>query len=160
MNWFFFCLSDQIFRHRRLDPPSNQSRVAFHAVLEGNEKAHLGVNQTIKYNHTILNLGGAFDSIQGVFTAPQHGLYIFSAGLTSAANNNSAFYAELTKEGIPLARLNVIGREDITDQSSVTAIAQMSKNEQVWVKIIDGNDISIWGDRYSFFTGMLLQPLY
>lgn len=144
-------------RQRRLEPNPVERPVAFHALLEGNELPHLGVDQTIKYDNITLNLGNGYDPRQGVFTAPKAGLYIFSASLSSAANEHSTFWAELTKEDLSLARLNLYGSPGTADQSSVTAITHLKQGEQVWVRVIEGNDVSAWGDKYSYFTGMLLH---
>jgi len=154
---FCFYFSGDIIRQRRLDPLTVQHPVAFHALLEGNEQPHLGRDQIIKYNHTVYNAGHGYDAIQGVFTAPKAGIYIFSASITSAANEQSTFWAELTKDDTPLARLNVYGRPGVADQSSVTVVSHLAEGQQVWVKVIEGSDVSAWGDKYSYFTGFLLH---
>lgn len=155
---FSSSVSGATIQSKRLQLPlPEQEPIAFHAVLEGNEYPHLGLNQIIKYNNTVLNLGDGYQPLQGVFAAPKSGIYMFSAAITSAANDHSTFWAELTKEGTPLARLNLYGRRGFADQSSVSAVTQLNAGDEVWVQIIQGSDISIWGDKYSYFTGVMVD---
>ncbi|WAQ93525.1 hypothetical protein MAR_005996, partial [Mya arenaria] len=57
--------------------------VAFHAVVDKQEIQHITVGQPIVFETVLLNSGGAYHNSHGLFIAPMHGIYMFSASILS-----------------------------------------------------------------------------
>ena len=56
--------------------------IGFYAILS-NDISHLGDGQAIEFDQVITNIGQAYDSRHGHFTAPVSGMYLISASIMS-----------------------------------------------------------------------------
>ena len=57
-------------------------QVAFYAYLGANlQISSLSTGKTVVYNRVDLNVGNGYNVKNGVFTAPEAGLYVFNAGM-------------------------------------------------------------------------------
>ncbi|XP_053382256.1 complement C1q-like protein 4 [Mercenaria mercenaria] len=132
--------------------------VAFHAVRDGNEYPHLGINQHIVFGTVLLNIGNGYSAHHGIFTAPKAGLYIFSASILSYNGpKTSLFAADIVKGGYLLARLYGHGVNGYHDQGSATVVTQLKAGEQVWVRQAWPPNDSLYGGRYTTFSGSLIS---
>ncbi|XP_053381921.1 uncharacterized protein LOC123539871 [Mercenaria mercenaria] len=136
-----------------------QKPVAFHAVRDGAEYAHLGAYQHIVFNTVLLNIGNGYNAHNGIFTAPKAGLYIFSASILSYNGpKTSAFAADIIKDGkTVLARVYGHGVNGLYDQGSATVVTQLKAGEQVWVWLFWTPNDSLYGGRYTTFSGSLIS---
>jgi predicted acyltransferase (DUF342 family) len=68
-------------------------------------------------------------------------------------------YCQITKNGIPLAKVYGLGSSAIAEQGSVTVATQLNIGDEVWVKHIYPADGDIWGERFTSFTGVLISNI-
>lgn len=100
------------------------------------------------------NVGNAYDTSTGVFTAPIPGLYMFTAVLLS--ENSKSLYRHIWKNNEPLAGTYV------TDQGykagTLTVVLQLKKGDEVYVKSKTEFHGDVYSDRdkFSTFTGYLI----
>ncbi|XP_053383625.1 complement C1q-like protein 4 [Mercenaria mercenaria] len=134
--------------------------VAFHAVRDGGEYPHLGKYQHIVFSTVLLNIGNGYSANHGIFTAPKAGLYIFSASILSNYKPaTSLFAADIVKGGHVLARVYGHGVNGYHDQRLATVVTQLRAGEQVWVRLNCCANDSLWGYRYTTFSGSLISLL-
>lgn len=158
--WYtVFSIPDKVVRKTRLVIDRANAPVAFHAVLDGGRYPELGRNEHIKYDNAILNLGDAYHPNSGTFVAPHAGLYILSAAILTGIDDTTIVYADLTKNGDVLARLHAVQYDGYALQTSITIVAQLEAGDQVWVNISGTQNVSIWGEHYSYFSGALIHDL-
>ena len=122
---------------------------------------NLGVNQNIAFKSVMMNLGGAYNALHGVFLVPRDGVYLFSSSLVSDSQSHSTnVHAAISVNGNKAAKILAISEANRhRDQGSNTLIADLKKGDQVWVKNVDNNDATICGiNGFSTFSGYLLYP--
>ncbi|XP_045166062.2 uncharacterized protein LOC123529683 [Mercenaria mercenaria] len=127
--------------------------VAFHAVIDLGHVSHIGIHQNIVFESVLLNLASSYHVQHGIFIAPTNGLYLFSTSIM-ADNNGKIIYTELVKNGAVLARTQGQGHSGSHDQGSVTVVTQLNASDEVWVRLHCCADDSLYGERYSTFTGV------
>lgn len=147
-----------LYRRLVIDRPGDP--IAFHAALNGTKLSGLGLYENIKFHDVILNDGNSYNPNTGVFEAPRAGIYIFSAAVLTANDHSSVLYADLTKNNVTLARLHAVHNDGYASQAAITVVTQLAPGDQVWVRVSGGHTVSIWGEKYSFLSGALLQNLY
>jgi len=128
--------------------------VAFSASLS-NHLTSLGTGQNLRFDTVITNVGNGYSPIQGTFTAPVAGMYVFSTTLLSHANHNDHF--QLVHNGNLVYRLYVGGGGSHNYDTTGSSVAiQLQQGDTVSVQNLDVNE-AVWGDLYSMFTGYLLK---
>ncbi|XP_053395902.1 complement C1q tumor necrosis factor-related protein 3-like [Mercenaria mercenaria] len=136
-----------------------QTEVAFFAKL-GQEKTHLGVEQTIVFDDVVTNIDGtnspvSYNRHTGVFTAPVNGLYVFSTTILSSYHSTSHFRYYLNNA--PLTIMYVHGNTSSGwDSASQTVVLSLSRGDAVSVKNTE-NDTGALGGGHSIFSGFLLR---
>ena len=124
------------------------SKVAFFATLSSTV-SHLGINQDIVFDHILTNIGNAYIAHHGTFVAPVDGTYVFS--VTLRATN---IYTHFVVNGTVIAKLDMHPANGYT-QASHTMVVSMKKGHDASVQS-SAVETSIYGDRYSSFSGFLL----
>ncbi|XP_045188011.2 uncharacterized protein LOC123545766 [Mercenaria mercenaria] len=132
---------------------------AFHAVSDKHEIPHLQIDQSILFETVLLNIGGAYHSNHSLFIAETPGVYLFSVSILSFVNDRSEYTAALVKNGGNLALIYGHGDSGRHDQGSVTVVTQLKAGDEVWVKLLSSADDSIYGGRYTTFSGVMLYYL-
>ncbi|XP_045182801.1 heavy metal-binding protein HIP-like [Mercenaria mercenaria] len=134
-------------------------RVIFHAVLDTIiEYPLLNRYQRIIFETVMLNKGDGYQASNGKFTAPVAGMYIFSVSILSDNGPLTSFFeAEILKNGIVLAKLYGHGVNTYHDQASATVVTHLSISDHVWIRLICCGFDSLYGSRYSTFSGALLN---
>lgn len=95
---------------------------------------NLGTSQTVKFNQVSLNVGDAYNTTTGKFTAPVDGLYSFS--WTTMSNIGKYFITEIVLNSIPMAYnyTDSRGRTAGYSMSSSHANIKMKKGDEVWIR--------------------------
>lgn len=129
------------------------SFVAFLAVMNEQRRTFQD-KDTIIFDTVITNIGNAYSSTDGYFTATYDGVYQFSASILT--DNNGEVWSYFSLNGGD-AVANIYGRASDTrhDQGAQTVILQLKKGDNVCV--INRYKTNIYGDRYTSFSGVLLN---
>ena len=132
--------------------------IGFTAYLDHTVE-HLGIDQTIIFNHALFNDGGAYNTRSGIFTCPKDGVYLFFFEVSIWSNRQivAKLVANSANEvdGIADAEFHT-GQEA---QGSNMAILRLGQGSHVWVenyrwadRAVEGSSIS----RFTTFSGILL----
>ena len=155
-NYIHVCLIGvAIFDIAELSTPP----VAFLAEL-GPGLKNPTVNMHVVFDHINLNVGGAYNNIHGVFTAPVAGIYHFTMALTAnAAKPGFRLRVSMMKSSTPLATEYLDNNTDHWLKRSATVIVHLVKGDDIWVKVTEASSGSnIFGCCYtSIFSGFLIR---
>ncbi|XP_053383479.1 caprin-2-like [Mercenaria mercenaria] len=133
-------------------------RVIFHAVLDTIEYPSVNFHNRIIFGTVMLNIGNGYQASNGKFDAPVAGMYIFSVSILSEnVPLTSSFKAEIRKNGIVLAKLYGHGVNTHPDQASATVVTHLNISDHVWIRLICCDFDLLYGNRYSTFSGALLN---
>ncbi|XP_015193201.1 cerebellin 20 [Lepisosteus oculatus] len=139
------------------------SRSAFSVALTDTRRC-LGPERdevTVIYQSVFINLGGAYSTRTGVFTAPQPGVYSLALTVYSDAGSPSALLAAcatLTRNGQPLAALSEKNNQDQEDSATVVLAAKLAAGDTVAVRLQPGCFLCDDQSHYNTFSGFLLFP--
>ena len=132
----------------------NQKIVAFHATLTDGDLGPSYEERLVKFNHVDLNLGGAYDSKSGKFTAPEAGVYKFS--VNALQKNGYQIFLSIKKQGKDYAEIHSSGVR--YDSHSATVLMQLEKGQMVWVELQPSRVYAVYGQgKYTSFCGHLLS---
>lgn len=152
-------LYGRIFKHISFyltETPTSSPIVAFTAVLT--HPVSLGPLQAIEFDKVITNIGNAYETRDGQFSAPVSGVYLISA--TVYAPGRHSVFIEIVKNGQQLAAMYGSNNDDHPGQIIVVVL---SKTDRVWVRHFRDNNIAnIFSDadrHYCSFSGVLLAVL-
>lgn len=115
----------------------------------------MGTDSPLKFDAVVNNIGGAYNSATGVFTAPVSGLYVLYAKLMKHGNTPTIHWA-LDKSGTILCMNALDAPNNLYDKSSCLSTARLQKGEQVFVRRTDG-DFVLEGSWWCSFSGYLLS---
>lgn len=132
--------------------------VAFHARLAASLGSSNSVGQILIFDTTTLNVGEAYNNLTGIFVAPMDGIYIFSTSLCGGKSPDGHNHVDIMKNGQEMGAAYSSGTGHL-DQGSVTVVMQLSVGDEVHVSTQRHEDISIYGDKLTSFTGCLIMPL-
>ena len=104
---------------------SGKSNIAFFATVGAKRLGKTGAGQIIVFEQVVTNVGSAYNSDHGLFTAPMPGLYQFSS--TIMADNGREVWARLCLNNKPVAYIYARATNDRHDQGSQTIILQLKK---------------------------------
>lgn len=129
------------------------------AFVVRQKEIHYDCLRSLPFENILLNDGNAFSNITNRFTAPQAGLYTFTAQLCSHTSSSFDFsiYSYTLKKQYGASRN---GETSDHDCRSMTTLAQLIKGEEVYVRVecpgkgeIEGHiDNKFW----TMFSGTLL----
>uniref|UniRef100_A0A668A419 C1q domain-containing protein n=1 Tax=Myripristis murdjan TaxID=586833 RepID=A0A668A419_9TELE len=134
-------------------------KVAFAASLGGNglQKTTTG-NKNLIYKDVLTNVGGAYNSQTGEFTAPVRGVYYIR--FTANSPTDFPMSAVLYKNG---AEIQLIAHEQPSGEGSDTASngAALLLEEGDKLKMVLWLNTQIWdnSNHHSTFSGFLLFPM-
>ena len=121
--------------------------VAFTACKS--KDVHLGGKQAVLYDRVVTNIGGAYESRDGHFSAPMAGLYTFT--FTGATYGNDQGYLNLVKNGVFLVQ--IYSNDGYAELSSETAHVHLDVGDRVWVEnVVNGQHLH---GGYNCFSGIL-----
>lgn len=135
---------------------NNEGPVAFTAGIV--PISHLKTNDIIKFETMITDIGGGYNNQTGVFVAPASGIYMFSCSLLDDLEEHGAtVHAEIVHGQRILARIFAHAEaRNYRDQGAQTVFAHVNQGDQVFVRVIDNDNLGLGGELYSTFSGYLL----
>ncbi|KAL4219086.1 hypothetical protein ACF0H5_021669 [Mactra antiquata] len=91
--------------------------------------------EPIKYNQVHTNIGRAFDSRTGIFTAPVRGTYSFSTNIVAEEGNYVEACIQVDNHVKASAISDHRNKLDIWSQGNANAILRLQANDKVYVSI-------------------------
>ncbi|XP_045211439.2 collagen alpha-1(X) chain-like [Mercenaria mercenaria] len=133
-----------------------QSSMAAFTVLMDHVILAQPANTPLVFNRVITNLGIAYNSHTGKFTAPQDGVYLFSYSMH--VNRIGQSFLQLVRNGVQIVGSVTESTNDYGDtQGGSTAVIDLFAGDQVWVEVFyDENDRLEGKYGGTSFTGALL----
>ena len=137
--------------------------VAFYAWIT-NTHLYVRNGYTVRFDNTSLNLGGGYNPISGVFTAPHPGTYGFSWTISVYGEgwmSTSLMKNNVVKDTI-LADNTLVGEANI-DALTTTglAIVQLNMGDRVYIKVRHVyNNVNIYSlndEVFSTFSGWMVN---
>jgi hypothetical protein len=128
-------------------------KIAFNARTKYSRTIYV-VAQTIVFPDVLLNEGGGYDKITGIFTAPLAGLYHFSVHICHA----TAKFMVVAIVHMDTDVAMTTGYEnDNSSCSSAMALVKMEIGDRVYVKVAYPS--TMYADKYRWpsFSGVLLN---
>lgn len=128
--------------------------VAFTAKLNPCDSypSHSGI---LTFRNVLINEGGGYNPVTGIFTCPMDGFYNFSVHASVYGLGQCAIF----KNGESVVSLYHTSLPDKCSQiASISSVVKLSKNDQVFVNLWgpDRNDIFATGDNDTVFSGFRL----
>jgi hypothetical protein len=131
----------------------------FYAVIRG-KSLTFNVDTILVFETVIVNEGEHYDPYDGVFVAPQKGVYLFS--WTVSGNGGSYIVTELVVEQNTISsagELNAGGHPS----GSMTALCKMEKEDHAWIRTtgLSTSNVLYSKDNYpqSAFLGLLIDNM-
>ena len=131
----------------------------FYAVIRGK---HLTFNKDaiLVFETVIVNEGEHYDPYDGVFVAPQKGVYLFS---WTVSGINAYIVTELLVEQNTISSAGEYNGGGGYPSGSMTALCKMEKGDHVWIRttgVSSGHEINSH-DNYpqSSFLGLLINNM-
>ena len=137
---------------------SYEGPIAFTTTLTKTTN-NIGINQNIVFDHVLLNLGNGYHNLHGIFIVPQNGLYVFSANIMFDNVGHDNADVAIAHNGQDIAKLYTHGNGGSWAHSSQSVVLQANQGDEVWVRNIDYINTSVYGKKYSSFSGYLLYAL-
>ena len=137
-----------------------RTNIAFSAYLD-HILDHLTTGHLVKCNQVLVNAGNAYNTITGLFTVPQTGVYLLTFTINSHANHTWVrTYVKLVSNNRNIIDAVSILRVNGSDQmGGNTAIVKLSAGESVWLEIFGTPNGQLQSDgsyRYVSFSGVFL----
>ena len=133
----------------------SSEQVAFTATVTQDMTSQYG--QTLVFPHIITNVGGGYNGITGVFTAPRDGVYVFFCKITGRDNPSSMSFEFILNGSAKTTNLVLGGSANPYRTSSNSIVLQLTHGDRVWVKMETGGNHYSWGaGGDQSFSGYLL----
>ena len=144
----------------KCDKPVSSKKAAFSAYLDHDINTGNGTNQVIKFNQVILNEGGFYDPVTGIFTCPWDGVYdlSFFIGLRGTEKSPGA-WVKLYVNDKELVMAVVDAHHNYQDlQAGNRVITRLTTGDIVKVVTVDYSGFHVEGTshRSTTFSGMFL----
>ena len=128
------------------------SFVAFTAKLNGHAE-NLGLHQAIIFDVVQTNVGGAYSTDNGMFTAPAEGVYYFSA--TIMCHSGTFLEAEIVHNGNHVVYM--YASDSNYEQGTNSAVLEVQEGDHVWVRNARTESDKVYGNDWTTFTGFRLS---
>ncbi|WAQ94643.1 C1QC-like protein [Mya arenaria] len=130
----------------------------FHVTLD--KPQEIETKMPLKFDDVVTNIGGAYDTQTGIYTAPVTGTYMFTLNAVCAARN--FLHLAIYKNDAPA--FNVICDDlkgDIQHQGGGTTILRLQRGDKIYVTLMFplGTVGEVRGNGITSFSGYLLKEL-
>lgn len=115
--------------------------VAFTAGIRGCCTHTFAVEQPVKFNLVLYQVGGGYDISTGIFTTPRAGLYIIFSTIVAAIRES--FRSRIVINGREKAGMMAYNDAsvNIVQSASNLIVQQLQVGDRVWIKHISGQNI-------------------
>ena len=122
------------------------------------EVRNLGAGHSIVFDRIISNIGGAYHSTTGIFTAPASGIYAFNMALMVSPGDRE--YLDIVKDGHGVMGIysKASGAPHYVSSSRTVTLA-LNKGNEVWIRTSTSpghGTGQIHGNGYTTFSGWLI----
>ncbi|XP_035392232.1 cerebellin-2-like isoform X2 [Electrophorus electricus] len=142
---------------------TEQPKVAFSATLADTDFfAVMGPYQkdtTLVFENVLTNIGNAYDSQTGIFTAPKRGVYYFSYVTLCPKSMRQGTSVSLLKNGVPVVSASAqfdIPKLEIDQSSGNSASLLLEKGDLVYLQLSSDRIIYTDVHKRDSFSGHLL----
>ena len=122
---------------------------------------NFNVDAILVFETVIVNEGEHYDPYDGVFVAPQKGVYLFS--WTVSGNGAKYIVTELVVEQNTIASAGELNSGGGHPSGSMTALCKMEKGDHAWIRTtgVTGAHAIYSNDNYpqSAFLGLLIDNM-
>ncbi|XP_041650399.1 complement C1q-like protein 4 [Cheilinus undulatus] len=135
------------------------TRVAFSAALGGNggNFGPFNTEITLIYKTVKTNIGNAYNSATGIFTAPVAGVYYFT--FFCNANRGQKLLLELHKNSEKIISVIELNSDTDSDDNGGNAVfLQLQQGDQVYVRMMENTHV-YGGDYHTTFSGFLVSQM-
>jgi hypothetical protein len=116
----------------------------FYATTKEGTSFTLTMKSILVFERVIMNIGGHYNNVDGIFVAPKTGIYLFAWTIcTNAANY---VMTELMVDNTMISRA---GENEATGSyhcGSMTAVYRMNKDKHAWIRT------TTYGSKHVFYT--------
>ncbi|XP_030286576.1 complement C1q-like protein 4 [Sparus aurata] len=135
---------------------AGKTKVAFSALLEkGKAYGPFDTDVTLPYNKVFTNIGDAYSSCTGAFTAPVAGVYYFTFFYHAGGKQASKLELFKNSEMIVMTSDHQSG-SDGADNGGNAVVLQLRKGDQVYVRMAANSHV--WAaENHTTFSGFLLS---
>ncbi|XP_022614657.1 complement C1q tumor necrosis factor-related protein 3-like [Seriola dumerili] len=109
---------------------------------------------TLVFRNVMTNIGNAYNSITGIFTAPLKGLYYIR--MTGSVGNSGSVDISLRKNGQSMFGIYNTNEKYSSSSNGMTMV--LEAGDQLWVTLWSGNSI-FDQSQLSTFSGFLICPM-
>jgi hypothetical protein len=132
----------------------------FYAVIRGTHRI-FNVDAILVFEKVIVNEGEHYDPYDGVFVAPQKGVYLFS--WTVSGHSTNYIVTELVVEQNTISSAGEKNGNGGYPSGSMTALCKMEKGDHAWIRTtgVTGEHRIYSKDNYpqSSFLGLLIDNM-
>ncbi|KAL4225713.1 hypothetical protein ACF0H5_016402 [Mactra antiquata] len=134
--------------------------VAFEAIIAEGKVIHLPADRNIVFDAVNFNMGNGYNKMNGVFTAPARGIYLFSTSVT-IKTPSASLHVDIEKNGVEIAGAvaHSVGPVDTHNQGSVTIVVLLEIGDKISVRTERHGPVSVYGDKLTSFSGLIVLPL-
>ncbi|XP_010776216.1 complement C1q-like protein 2 [Notothenia coriiceps] len=135
---------------------SSGTKVAFSAALSSGKFGPYTTETQLVYRRSITNLGGAYSSNTGVFTAPVRGAYYFRF---TAMNNKHGEWMAVNLCRNSQRIIHNSKQNDGNTFISNAAVLHLNQGDEVYMRLHENCGLFENDDTYNTFSGFLLYSL-
>ena len=84
------------------------------------------------FERVVMNIGGHYNNIDGIFVAPKTEIYLFA--WTVCTDGAHYVLTELMVDSTMISRAGEYGASGHNDRGSMTAICRMDKDKHAWIR--------------------------
>lgn len=128
-------------------------RVAFTATRT--QRQSFTTETTLVFSNALTNIGGGYNAVTGVFTAPLGGVYVFICKITERQNSVGPTIYFVKNGANQGSNVGTEGPSNSFRSSSSSIVLELSPGDRVWLKI-HGSYYTKTLDGDQLFTGFML----
>jgi hypothetical protein len=116
----------------------------FYATTKEGTSFTLTMKSILVFERVIMNIGGHYNNVDGIFVAPKTGIYLFA--WTVCTNAANYVMTELMVDNTMISRA---GENEATGSyhcGSMTAVCRMNKDKHAWIRT------TTYGSKHVFYT--------